>query len=985
MHQDAEVTASSPAVAAAEINLEELSRNLGREGRWDELVTTLIERSTSGSDLAERISCLKRASSIYETKLRDIDKAFITLQAALAEDYKNADVVRELERVAALTGRPRILIEDYQAMVDTVADSGQQVALLLLLASWHQQRDEVSGAEEKLRRALAVDPTSMIAVRRLTDLLTKREDWPRLAEHLARSGGLVLRPSDNADLLLAAAEVYHRKLKRLPDATGLYTRVLELDPGSVTALEGLVEITWQEENWVRALPLLEQMAMAENIASADRSHICQRAAMAAIRTGDFDRARAHARKVLELDVKESEAFLRDWIDIAYSRQWWQDVRELGEWVLARMGLRLTGAERAELHVRIGRAHVEAGHDAEARDELAKAVKLDPGNRRCRELLVDIYSRLNRPEAALEHQKAIIEKVTSPDEKWRLLVEVARTERDAVRDPHGALAAFKKALALKPHDRSILSDMVELHSELRQWRPATELLLRLAESEDAGGRAPYLVAAANILHYELRATEEAIALYERALDEDPADLKTFERLDRILTAKRAWREKARAYRRMITRIGPANDETKRVSLLGLWRGLAELFRTELTDLPSAAAALEVCVKLEPSSLVEQEALAELYEATGPEGLRAAVDRRSYLFERQDDPEVMIRQLKALRNIYMHAGLADRSLLRLRRTHGDAGRRSGERRLLRKSGWPGSSGSPRRLERRDLAKGHLSRLAGSTVVLAVLLRRSRHCVDPCSGRPDFPTQGPLPTGGEDGPIRGSSAVRPGRQRAERSQARGLLQCGIRPGCGDPESPRPDRHLAHDRGWARPARGTSRARHRLRGRSHPGADATGSPASVSQRAPVSRRADSHRSCRLQAQPARCSGSESGCLPPLPLPVRAHVAAASPRAAQLARPLVDRKLAHPRPRGVARRRRAHRQPRRIAVLWRPRRGGPGTARHPGRGGRPRGAGPHALERLGRTPRAARAPRHRRQRCRGPGKRVALDRDVASRLSRSR
>jgi tetratricopeptide (TPR) repeat protein len=659
MPQDAEMTASSTAVAAADTNLEELSRDLGREGRWDELVTALVERSAAVSDVAERISCLKRASSIYETKLQDIEKAYITLQAALAEDHRNQEVVREIERVAALTGRPRRLIEDHQDAVDSVADVGQRVALLLLLSGWHLQRHELAGAEEKLERALALDPTSMPAVRRLADLLSKREDWPRLAEHLARSGGVVLRPSDNAELLLGAAELYHRKLRRFPEATVLYGRVLELDPGAARALEGLVEITWQEENWVRALPLLEQMAMADNRSSADLSHICQRAAMAAVRTGDFDRARAHARKVLDLDAREGEAFLRDWIDIAYSRQWWRDVRELGEWVLARMGLRLTAAERAELHLRIGRSLVETGQDLEARDELGRAVNLDPGNRRSRELLVDIFTRLNQPEAALEHQRAIIEKVTNPEEKWQLLLEVARTERDALHNSAGALSAFKKALLIKPHDRPVLSDMVELHSELGQWRPAAELLLRLAESEEAGARAPYLVAAANIIHYELHATEEAIALYERALDENPGDGKTFERLERILSSQQAWREKARAYRRMIKRLGAADSESKRVALLGVWRGLAELFRNQLQDLPSAAAALEVCVKLEPSSLAEQETLAETYEATGPEGLRSAVDQRAYLFERHDDPEVMIRQLKALYRIYSQAGLPDRA--------------------------------------------------------------------------------------------------------------------------------------------------------------------------------------------------------------------------------------------------------------------------------------------------------------------------------------
>jgi tetratricopeptide (TPR) repeat protein len=659
MHQDAEAPASSPAVAAADINLDQLSRDLGSEGRWDELVLALIERASTAADVAERIGCLKRASSIYETKLRDPEKAYVTLQAALAEDYRNEEVVRDLERLGHVTGRPRRVIEDYEGLVGQVGDLAQKVALLLRLADWHLQLDEVVSAQEKLDQALAVDPTSIVAVRRLAELLTRREDWPRLAEHLARSGNLVLRPSDNAELLLAGAEVYHRKLKKLPEATALYTRVMELDPGSVQALEGLVEITWQEENWVRALPLLEQMAMAENRSSAERSRICQRAAMAAIRTGDYDRARGHARKVLELDPREGEAFLRDWIDIAYSRQWWPDVRELGEWLQARVSLKLTAAERAELHVRVGRAHLEAGQDEAARDELSRAVKLDPGNRRSRELLVEIYTRLGQPEAALEHQKAIVEKITSPDEKWRLLLEVARTERDVLQDRQGALQAFKKALAIKPHDRSILSDMVELHSELRQWRPASDLLLKLADGEEVGSQGPYLVAAANILHYEVFATDEAIALYERALDENPQDLKTFDRLDKILSSKHAWKDKARAYKRMIKRLGPADDEQKKASLLTLWRGLAELCRTELGDLPTAAAALEVCVKLDPSSLSEQEALAELYEATGPEGLRAAVDRRSYLFERHDDPDVMIRQLKALQRIYTEAGLPDRA--------------------------------------------------------------------------------------------------------------------------------------------------------------------------------------------------------------------------------------------------------------------------------------------------------------------------------------
>ena len=59
------------------------------------------------------------------------------------------------------------MVEDFEAAGSSVTDLAQKVALLLRLADWHLQRDELAAAQEKLEQALAVDPTSMAAVRRL--------------------------------------------------------------------------------------------------------------------------------------------------------------------------------------------------------------------------------------------------------------------------------------------------------------------------------------------------------------------------------------------------------------------------------------------------------------------------------------------------------------------------------------------------------------------------------------------------------------------------------------------------------------------------------------------------------------------------------------------------------------------------------------------------------------------------------------------------
>jgi hypothetical protein len=105
---------------------------------------------------------------------------------------------------------------------------------------------------------------------------------------------------------------------------------------------------------------------------------------------------------------------------------------------------------------------------------------------------------------------------------------------------------------------------------------------------------------------------------RALDEDPDDRRSFERIERILSHQQDWRELARAYRHMIKRLGANPPPDKRPYLMALWRGLAEISRVRLADPAAAAAALEVCVSLAPEDNKQREALVELYEAQGAQG-------------------------------------------------------------------------------------------------------------------------------------------------------------------------------------------------------------------------------------------------------------------------------------------------------------------------------------------------------------------------------
>jgi tetratricopeptide (TPR) repeat protein len=642
-------------------------------------IGTLIERAASSPDVSERIRCFLAAARLYETDAREPEKALITLQAALAEDYGNAEAADEMGRLADRQGRKRDLIGEYEASLGEVVDPTQRVALLLLLSRWHDDLGDTSGAEAKLHKAVATDPASMPAVRAMSEHLTRRTKWNELAEHLAQAGGRQRRTQDRVELLLAAADLQRTRLGNPTRASELYAEVLELDPDATGALEAMTEVAWQDENWVKVMPLLERLTMLPNRTAAERVRTHQRAALTALRVGEDQRARVHALALVGMEVPDGDGgdggmlrFLSDWLDIAVARNWWEDVAVIGPWLREQPGFRLPPSEEAELAARLGRAHLLAGRRDEAATEFERALDLDPNHRKAREQIAELRDQMGDAAGALEHKKRLSEAVSAPDDRFRLLVEMARAERDAMENPQAALALFEEARALKPSERSILGELLDLYTERKQWLPASEVLLSLAENEEAPTRSRYLVAAANILHYELGESDQALELYDKVLDDDPTDLKTFERQDKILAGRADYKGEAKAYRRMIKRIGPATDDTKKAALLMLWRGLAEILRTRLGDHTTALAALDVCVQLDPTALVDREALAELYEtaimmggsASAEESgeldspLRKAVEHRTYLLEKSDDGSALVRHLQALRRIYGQAGLWDR---------------------------------------------------------------------------------------------------------------------------------------------------------------------------------------------------------------------------------------------------------------------------------------------------------------------------------------
>jgi tetratricopeptide (TPR) repeat protein len=642
----------------------ELERDCVREERWEDLAVLLVERAGSTRDPTASARHLVRAAQVFETKLSDADRAFVALLAALKELPSNDEVARELARLATVHDRWQELLARCEILLGEINSQSQRADLLVTMACWYErdQGDPVE-AEKSLEAAMSADPTNYTALRSLVLLHGQRGDWHRAAAYLTCAAGNAVDPFDSVEFALDAAEIYRDQLHDMEGAVEQYTRVLEMSPGHPKAVAALAEAAWQREDWSAATSLLEDMAGSAKLAMEETASLWQKAAWSAQMTGEMERARGGYRRAFGV-LPTHLPTLQSWSQLAGEQGWWQDVLTTVPRLLAQAGDRMTPVERATHLMRLGRAHMALRDSAAGTAAFTEALHFAPDLPGAREALVEATAKMEgrgpaNAAALVEQYRTLLHSTQSNDERFDIICKIGRLQREELNDQPAALGTFLQAAQLRPDDVGVLHELVEIHTANRHWSRAVDMLERLVRLTVGREKACYLATLASILHRELDAPDEAVALYDQALDEDPTDRRTFERIEHMLVERQDWRELARAYRRMIKRLGASPSPESRVWLLAVWRALADTCRQHLLDIQAAVAAYEVCVSLAPDDPRQREALAEACESQGQEGFSQAVAAREHLLAAAGNAEAAVRQIRALAHLYSKYGQHDRA--------------------------------------------------------------------------------------------------------------------------------------------------------------------------------------------------------------------------------------------------------------------------------------------------------------------------------------
>ncbi len=637
----------------------DLDRLYRAERGWDALVENYRRHILVVTDPAERTELYFKMGAVYGEEMHDPDRAIEAYNDVLTFDPDHVDALRGLGRLYEQTDQWERAVETMQRLAPSV-DTAEQVDLNYRLGKIYDEQMRVpETAEERLLEALSIDDAHLPSMLALLGIYRRRGDALKAAQLMVRAEAHTPNVLEKTRLLNDAGKIYQREIGDEEKAAELFARTLEMDPEHVEAAEPLADIYFRAKQWQPLVPLLEMLARkADRKANKELNLLYYRLAKAADELGDFDKALRCYKQAYDLDATHLPTLL-DRANLLYRRAQWDDAFKLYQTVLVHHREAQKDLDIVEIFHRIGQIKLQVGERPKAINMFEKALEIQPGHRPTLEALVEMYGKAGDWEAVIRQKRALLAHTSDVDDKLALHEQIVKIYKETIKNPQKAIAAYLEALELRPGSHQLLHGVLDLFTETKQWKRALEILLKLASIEKGKVKAKYLDAAGNIANYELHSADEAVELYNQSLDEDPDNLKTFERVDKIMTAKKDWKNQERNFRKMIKRMGNEVSPEKRPTQVALWHALGEIYRSRLKDFAAATQAFEVCVGLDPDGLGRRQILAELYQLAGPDHYEKAIREHRFMLKKAPDLTQVGPQLKILRRLYMDLNQYDRA--------------------------------------------------------------------------------------------------------------------------------------------------------------------------------------------------------------------------------------------------------------------------------------------------------------------------------------
>jgi len=660
-----------------------LARHYRAQGKWEEVVKINERHAAATSDEARRVDLmLSRARTLAE-QVGSPERATRAYEQILEMQPGHAGALEALARLKEMSGDANAALSAIEALAGKAQTGEAKAEQWMRAAKLLETRGDKDGAISRYKLALEANPKDPTASAALRAAYAARGDAMSVVE-------LIEKELPRAETNLAKARL-HAELARLQrnqlrdDAKAEASAKLafELDPNNPEAQLVLGDVAYDAQRYIEAAKYYETLVGRTGaIPKEDGVRVLLRfieaasksapASMAPTSSGSmvppsgsspdltpFSAAtgmRASPRVLvavetlqklapqdMETAAKAAKAVF-DFGDPMTAKSMYQDLFE-------KFGMRLVGAARAEALYGLGESARKTGDLDAAIKPLREAADADPVSPKPLRALARVYEAKDDFKEAVRIRRRRLE-MANGQERFELLLEIGDLESQKLGDRAAASKTYATALEERPDDRKLLTRLMQLYSEEKDWRKLVEVVLRLADFvDDPKQRAKYMQTAASISGKQINDVDAALTYYDRALEFDPSLAKaTEEALD--LARKKGDHDSTEKYLKI--QLDQAKEAQDRTALPKILHELGNLYQKFLNEPEMAIDAFEAAQAFDPDNKERGEVLAELYASDVSQYLDKAVKAQSQILRRNP---YRVESYKLLRRLYTEAQRGD----------------------------------------------------------------------------------------------------------------------------------------------------------------------------------------------------------------------------------------------------------------------------------------------------------------------------------------
>jgi tetratricopeptide (TPR) repeat protein len=631
-----------------------LERNYTKLRQWHDLISAYERHIGATLERKIKLDLYAALAQVFAEEVLDTEKAIDAYRNIVDLDSTNLPALEALSRLYEKQGDAQQSIDFMTRVAELTNDPKQRVeAFYRIGKALDEKLGDRVGAQDRYEMALDIEPSHLPTLTALRQIAIDSADYDKAARYLDQEQSATAGPRQRARLLVELGKLREEMLGDHDSAILSFEAAHAADPENEEAAMPLVAEYIDKKKYEAAEPLLDLMVRKSGKSGRAEQHDLQnKLGLVCAELGKDDKALKAYTAANQLDLTD-QTTIRGLAEVCFRLKDWGPALTNFQKVLTSLDDDDSVA-RANVYYKLGCIKREQAQAKQAINNFEKALGVDPAHRPTLEALVALYTSLKDWKQAVAYKRQILDNVVDGDERFTILVEIGDLWNDNDKSPTKALEALEEALELKPSNIALLHKMLAIYQSTENWSKMIDTIGAIAELEkDPIRKSKFIYTIAQLYRDKENNLDRAVELFNEALDLNPTFLEAFERINKILTAQKDWKQLERAFRKMLRRLSAANSPNLDLEY-NLWHNLGLIYRDRLRESNSAIEAFKMATRYKPDEAVERQILAELYEST--DQIEAAIGEHAIVLQR--DP-MRIDPYRSLYKLYMKTHEYDRA--------------------------------------------------------------------------------------------------------------------------------------------------------------------------------------------------------------------------------------------------------------------------------------------------------------------------------------